>query len=201
MAVDERRATLPPNVVALYTLAKEAFLYHERQERKWDVPSLLAFRDALDDLVKASKANDDSEAHGYVATASEHLSMIIAEALQRATEERLLVVDELLRPSLWRRTFLQPYTENTPAKVQEQKDQIGYYLDQGRGKKASINPTEAEDCFESFKSAHGIAITLERDIRLEEQSLQLRLPVAGIVLFATLVAGGLISFAITQLLS
>ena len=108
MADYEGRPSLPPNVVALYALAKEDFIYHERQERKWDTPSLLAFRDALDDLIKACTTRDDGEAHGYVATASEHLSMIIAEALQRATEERLLVVEKLLKPSLWRRTFYRP---------------------------------------------------------------------------------------------
>lgn len=175
MAINDSAVKLPPDLVDMFHLAREAFLYYETETKAWDENSLVMFRDAMFDLVKASEATSPELQERYIGTAMEHLALVVSEPLQGRTEEILAEIAPTLRRFNASRLIYKYDDDLTDAKVNDVKKRIDYHLKEGRKAKASITLDNASKAFESFLAAYEAAFTLRGSLRARKFRLSVKL--------------------------
>ena len=187
---------LPDELISMFHLARDAFLYYEAETGTWDEESMVRFRDVLFDLVRAAEAGSQDLQQYYIGAAMEHLTLTISEPLQGRTENLL---SEINRPVKMLKVFrlTHHYSQDvTESNVTDIRRRIDHHLSEGRKAKARLTLADAQMAYDSFREAYKGAVLLREAVK----SRKLKLPVALLLWVLSVVAAGVIGAIITQLL-
>ena len=197
MASEYSSVELPDELVQMFHLARNAFVYYEAETKTWDEDSLIRFRDVLFDLVQAAEADSPEAQQRYVGAAMEHLSLTVSEPLHRRTEE---ILAEISRPIKLLKVFrlTHKYEQDvTSANITQMKRRIDYLLAEGRKNKANLTLEGAEGAFDLFKQAYKTALSLQETLGTRK----LKLPVSLLLWLVSVTIAGFIGAAIRAYLA
>ena len=186
---------LPPDLLGMFHLARDAFVFYETETGSWEEETLIRFRDVLFDLVQAAEADSRDMQQYYVGAAMEHLTLAVSEPLQNRTEELLAQLNRPLKLLKVFRLTHQYGNDFTEANAADIRRRIDYYLAEGRTAKARITFLDAQKAYDSFREAYHSTVFLRESLK----SRKPKLPVSALLWLLSVVLAGVIGAIITQL--
>ena len=188
---------LPDELIHMFHLARDAFVFYETETGMWDEESMIRFRDVLYDLVQASETDHRESQLHYIGAAMEHLALTISEPLQRRTETLLLESERPIKLfKIFRLTH--NFSGNVSlANIDEIKKRIEHHLSEGRKAKVRLSLSEAQAAYDSFREAYKGAVLLQQTLK----DRKLKLPFVVLFWFLSVALSAVISVSITLALT